>query len=201
MRTERGTLRVPSAAECLFAVTIGALGAQGRGVRAEREDAGLPRTYRSLAMRPQVVAAIEYRGDGSSALPGRGAVSRAVTVLYHYLRCRGIAAQIYASASSGTHSWRMRWWEYRGEPINDVPEHVRIFTAFGRGGPAGGAARMFAVVRLRGGPPPMLVPGRGAGRRGVAPGPRAALGDDGRDRGRGGRSMVRVRRGLCVWGR
>ncbi len=22
------------------------------------------------------------------------------------------------------------WVEYRGEPINDVPEHVRIFTAF-----------------------------------------------------------------------
>jgi hypothetical protein len=132
MRTERGTLRVPSAAECLLRVTI---------VRWTLKVAGYERTRQRIERRiasvpvigdgdPQVVAAIEYTvAMGAALFPGRAQCLERSLVLYDYLRCRGIAAQVRLGIQRYpfmAHAWV----EYRGEPINDVPEHVRIFTAF-----------------------------------------------------------------------
>jgi hypothetical protein len=79
---------------------------------------------------PLVVAAIEYAvAMGAALFPGRAQCLERSLVLYDYLRCRGISAQMRLGIQRYpfmAHAWV----EYRGEPINDVPEHVRIFTAF-----------------------------------------------------------------------
>lgn len=132
MRAERGALRVPSAAECLLRVTI---------VRWALKVAGYERTRQWIERRiaraavtgdgdAQVVAAIEYAvAFGAALFPGRAQCLERSLVLYDYLRCRGITAQMRLGIQRYpfmAHAWV----EYRGEPINDVPEHVRIFTAF-----------------------------------------------------------------------
>jgi len=132
MRAERGALRVPSAAECLLRVTV---------VRWALKVAGYERTRQRIERRiarvaaigdgdPRMVAAIEYAvAMGAALFPGRAQCLERSLVLYDYLRCRGIAAQMRLGIQRYpfmAHAWV----EYRGEPINDVPEHVRIFTAF-----------------------------------------------------------------------
>ena len=132
MRAERGALRVPSAAECLLRVTI---------VRWALKVAGYDRTRQRIERRiaravvagdgdPRTVAAVEYAvAMGAALFPGRAQCLERSLVLYDYLRCRGIAAQMRLGIQRYpfmAHAWV----EYRGEPINDVPEHVRIFTAF-----------------------------------------------------------------------
>jgi hypothetical protein len=132
MRSERGALRVPSAAECLLRVTI---------VRWALKVAGYEWTRRQIERRiaragvlddgdPRVVVAIEYAvAMGAALFPGRAQCLERSLVLYDYLRCRGIAAEMRLGIQRYpfmAHAWV----EYRGEPINDVPEHVRIFTAF-----------------------------------------------------------------------
>ena len=124
--------RVPSAAECLLRVTI---------VRWALKVAGYERTRQRIERRiarvavvgdgdPVVVAAIEYAvAMGAALFPGRAQCLERSLVLYDYLRCRGIAAEMRLGIQRYpfmAHAWV----EYRGEPINDVPEHVRIFTAF-----------------------------------------------------------------------
>ncbi len=125
-------MRVPSAAECLLRVTV---------VRWALKVAGYERTRQRIEHRiarvpvvgdgdPRVVAAIEYAvAMGAALFPGRAQCLERSLVLYDYLRCRGIAAQMRLGIQRYpfmAHAWV----EYRGEPINDVPEHVRIFTAF-----------------------------------------------------------------------
>jgi Transglutaminase-like superfamily len=132
MKAERGALRVPSAAECLLRVTI---------VRWALKVAGYDRTRQRIERRiarvavvgdgdPRVVAAIEYAvAMGAALFPGRAQCLERSLVLYDYLRSRGIAAEMRLGIQRYpfmAHAWV----EYRGEPINDVPEHVRIFTAF-----------------------------------------------------------------------
>jgi Transglutaminase-like superfamily len=132
MRAEHSALRVPSAAECLLRVTI---------VRWALKVAGYERTRQRIERRiarvavvgdgdPRVVTAIEYAvAMGAALFPGRAQCLERSLVLYDYLRCRGIAAEMRLGIQRYpfmAHAWV----EYRGEPINDVPEHVRIFTAF-----------------------------------------------------------------------
>ena len=133
MRAECSVLRVPSAAECLLRVAV---------VRWALKLAGYERTRSWVEHRiarvavvgdddPAVVAAVEYAvAMGAALFPGRAQCLERSLVLYDYLRCRGIAAQMRLGIQRYpfmAHAWV----EYRGEPINDVPEHVRIFTAFG----------------------------------------------------------------------
>jgi hypothetical protein len=132
MNPEDGVLRVPGAAECLLRVAL---------VRWALKIVGYERTRQRIERRiarvavvgdgdPRIVAAIEYAvAMGAALFPGRAQCLERSLVLYDYLRCRGIAAQMRLGVQRYpfiAHAWV----EYRGEPINDVPEHVRIFTAF-----------------------------------------------------------------------
>jgi hypothetical protein len=132
MRVERGGLRVPSAVECLLRVAV---------VRWALKLGGYERTRQRIERRiarvavvgdgdARVVAAIEYAvAMGAALFPGRAQCLERSLVLYDYLRCRGIVAEMRLGIQRYpfmAHAWV----EYRGEPINDVPEHVRIFTAF-----------------------------------------------------------------------
>jgi hypothetical protein len=132
MRRERGALRVPGVLECLWRVAI---------VRWALKLAGYERTRRWIERRiarvpvigdgdPPTVARVEYAvALGAALFPGRAQCLERSLVLYDYLRCRGISVQIRLGIQRYpfmAHAWV----EYRGETINDVPEHVRIFTAF-----------------------------------------------------------------------
>lgn len=125
------TSRVPWAAECLLRVAV---------VRAALKLAGYDRTRRWIDRRiarvavtgdgdPRIVAATEYAvAMGAAFFPGRAQCLERSLVLYDYLRRRGVAARMRLGVQRYpfmAHAWV----EYRGEPINDVPEHVRIFTA------------------------------------------------------------------------
>jgi hypothetical protein len=79
------------------------------------------------------VAAVEYRiAMGAAFFPGRAACLERSLALYCYLRSRGVAveyrlgARLYPFAAHA-------WIEYRGVPINDVPEHVTHFYPIGVG--------------------------------------------------------------------
>ena len=124
-------LRVPSTLECLLRVAV---------VRAALKLLGYDRTRRWIDRRiarvpvqgdgsPQVVAAAEYAvAMGAAFFPGRAQCLERSLVLYDYLRRHGISVQMRLGIQRYpfmAHAWV----EYRGVPINDVPEHVRIFTA------------------------------------------------------------------------
>ena len=124
-------LRVPSALESLVRVAV---------VRGALKVLGYDRTRRWIDRRlagvavvgdgsPPVVAAVEYAvAMGAAFFPGRAQCLERSLVLYDYLLCRGISVRMRLGVQRYpfmAHAWV----EYRGVPINDVPEHVRIFTA------------------------------------------------------------------------
>jgi hypothetical protein len=70
------------------------------------------------------VAAVERAVALAAALyPGRAFCLERSLALYHYLRRRGVHVRYQMGVQTypfGAHAWV----EYRGEVINDVPEHV-----------------------------------------------------------------------------
>jgi hypothetical protein len=84
---------------------------------------------------PVVVAAVEYKVALAAALyPGRALCLERSLTLYSYLRRRGVAVRYRMGVQMypfGAHAWV----EYRGQAINDVPEHVKQFRPVVKGTP------------------------------------------------------------------
>jgi len=108
------------------------------GLKLSLKVAGFERTWRWIREHaervervgdgdPSAVAATEYAVAMAAALyPGRAACLERSLTLYWHLRRRGIdvryrmGVQMYPFIAHA-------WVEYRGQPINDVPEHVKRF--------------------------------------------------------------------------
>jgi hypothetical protein len=73
------------------------------------------------------VARVEYVVAMAAALyPGEAACLQRSLLLYWYLRGSGVAVR-YRMGVQMYPFLAHAWVEHRGEPINDVPEHVRLF--------------------------------------------------------------------------
>jgi transglutaminase superfamily protein len=76
---------------------------------------------------PSVVAAVERAVALAAALyPGRALCLEQSLVLYYFLRRRAINATFRIGVQAypfAAHAWV----EYRGQPVNDVEEHVKWF--------------------------------------------------------------------------
>ena len=123
-------LRVPSVLVCGFMIFV---------VKMSLHMSGFGQTMRWIRKRveaiPEVasgdleaIKATEYAVAMAAALyPGRALCLERSLVLYHYLRrvgqpvtfCLGVQPFPFAAHA---------WVEYRNEPVNDVPEHVKWFT-------------------------------------------------------------------------
>jgi len=75
----------------------------------------------------EAVRATEYGVALAGALyPGRALCLEQSLVLYYLLRRQGIAVK-YCQGVQAHPLAAHAWVEYEGEPLNDVPEHVRHF--------------------------------------------------------------------------
>jgi hypothetical protein len=76
---------------------------------------------------PETVKAVEYAVAMAGALyPGRAKCLEQSLTLYYLLRRSGVAA-MYCQGVQPYPFQAHAWIEYRGEVINDVPEHARFF--------------------------------------------------------------------------
>lgn len=123
---------VPSVLRCLVLLA---------GVKLALAAAGFTRTLRwirersgSIApldeVRRDAIAATEHAVAMAAALyPGRAECLERSLALYYYLRRAGVAVEFRLGVQQipfAAHAWV----ECGGDPINDVPEHVRWFTPF-----------------------------------------------------------------------
>jgi hypothetical protein len=126
---KRPTLAVPSVPATLLrlAVLKAALAVRGfaRTWAWIQADAG--RASLAGDVDPQLVAGAEYVVAMAAALyPGHAACLERSLVLYWYLRRTGVPVE-YRMGVQMYPFLAHAWVEYRGTPINDVPEHVRLF--------------------------------------------------------------------------
>jgi Transglutaminase-like superfamily len=129
---EHSDFRTPSVLRCglmLFAVKaalrISGFGATMRWIRrrAERAIGATPASARALAAAEHSVAM------AGALYPGRALCLEQSLVLYDLLRQRGVAVRYCQGAQP--HPFEAHAWvEYRGKPINDIPEHVKRFARF-----------------------------------------------------------------------
>jgi hypothetical protein len=125
-----GGIEVPSVLRCGLLILA---------VKTSLKVAGFDRTRRWIrryAQRNELVdsgdtgaiAATEYAVAMAAAVyPGRAQCLERSLVLYYYLRRRGVAVQFLMGVQMYpfmAHAWV----EYQGVPINDVEEHVKLFT-------------------------------------------------------------------------
>src|SRR5882724_10572300 len=76
----------------------------------------------------EAVRAVERAVAMAGALfPGRALCLEQSLVLYYLLRRQGVAAR-YRHGVQAYPFEAHAWVEYRGYPLNDVPEHVALFT-------------------------------------------------------------------------
>jgi hypothetical protein len=76
---------------------------------------------------PETVKAVEYAVAMAGALyPGRAKCLEQSLTLYYVLRQHGVAAR-YCQGVQPYPFQAHAWIEYRGEVVNDVPEHARFF--------------------------------------------------------------------------
>jgi hypothetical protein len=76
----------------------------------------------------EVVRAAEHSVAMAGALyPGRALCLEQSLTLYYMLRRQGVAVN-YCQGVQPHPFAAHAWVEYRGEPINDIPEHVKWFT-------------------------------------------------------------------------
>lgn len=120
--------RLPSTLQC---------GCRLAAVRVALLTLGFDRTMQWIRRRvramPILQAPVEYvlAAERTVAMaaafyPGHAACLERSLVLYHLLRRKGIDVRYCQGVQPhpfGAHAWI----EYNGEPINDVPEHVRQF--------------------------------------------------------------------------
>ncbi|MGH7516868.1 MAG: lasso peptide biosynthesis B2 protein [Gemmatimonadales bacterium] len=97
----------------------------GRTIRwIQREVRGVPADASADA---DVVKAAEHAVAMAGALyPGRALCLEQSLVLYYLLRRQGVAVR-YCQGVQPYPFEGHAWIEYRGEPINDVGEHVKLF--------------------------------------------------------------------------
>jgi transglutaminase superfamily protein len=120
---------VPSVARCmlmLFALKL-ALGTAGfdRTIRWIRRRVESVST--GLAPGAGEIAAVEHSVAMAGALyPGRALCLEQSLVLYYVLRRSGLSVE-YCQGVQAHPFLAHAWVEHRGEPINDVPEHVKHF--------------------------------------------------------------------------
>jgi hypothetical protein len=76
----------------------------------------------------EMVTAAEHAVALAGALfPGRARCLEQSLVLYYVLRQQGVAVRYHQGIQP--HPFEAHaWLEYRGEPINDVAEHVKLFS-------------------------------------------------------------------------
>lgn len=122
-------LRVPSVPGAMLSIAV---------LKLSLAVAGFRRTWRWIQERTArvplasdvdaiSVRRVEYAVAMAAALyPGRAVCLERSLVLYWYLRRRGAAVQ-YRMGVQMYPFLAHAWVEHRGEPINDVPEHVRRF--------------------------------------------------------------------------
>lgn len=91
----------------------------------QREVRGVPATASADV---EAVKAAEHAVAMAGALyPGRALCLEQSLVLYYLLRRQGVAVR-YCQGVQPYPFAAHAWVEYRGEPINDVAEHVKWFT-------------------------------------------------------------------------
>jgi hypothetical protein len=128
--TEERAIEVPSVLRCGFmifalkmALKFGGLGLTIRWIR--RRVEALPE---ATAADPGGVTATEYAVALAGALyPGRALCLEQSLLLYYLLRLQGVAVK-YCQGVQPYPFAAHAWVEYRGEPINDLVEHVKHFT-------------------------------------------------------------------------
>ncbi len=128
LRAEAG-LRVPSALRCAamilsvrVALRVGGFAGVTNWIR--RRLHSLPATD---AVAGEAVTAIESVVATAAALyPGRALCLEQSLVLYYLLRRQGVAAKFRMGIQAhpfAAHAWV----EYRGQVLNDIPEHLKAF--------------------------------------------------------------------------
>jgi hypothetical protein len=125
----RRTVVTPSALRCglmiLATKTALQLWGFGRTLRFVRRRVERVDANETCCM--EVVRAVERAVAMAGALyPGRALCLEQSLVLYYLLRRQGVAVR-YCHGVQPYPFEAHAWIEYRGEPINDVPEHVRGF--------------------------------------------------------------------------
>lgn len=121
--------RVPSVPYCMLAILL---------VKLALKAVGFGRTLGWIRQRVEGVPLVEDVGvelargvERSVAIagalyPGRALCLEQSLVLYYVLRKGGVAAEFHIGAQA--HPFLAHAWvQHRGEPINDVAEHVRRF--------------------------------------------------------------------------
>jgi hypothetical protein len=88
------------------------------------------RVVAAMPASPEALGAADRSVALAGALyPGRALCLEQSLVLYYLLRRRGVAVEYCQGAQP--HPFQAHAWvEYRGEPINDIPEHVKRFARF-----------------------------------------------------------------------
>lgn len=128
LRAEAG-LRVPSVLRCAAmilamkgALRIGGFARVTNWIR--RRVHSLPAT---TAVTGEAVTATESAVATAAALyPGRALCLEQSLVLYYLLRRQGVAAKFRMGVQAhpfAAHAWV----EYRGQVLNDIPEHLKAF--------------------------------------------------------------------------
>jgi hypothetical protein len=104
---------------------------------------GFARTWRWMSVRAEaippmtdvnadLVARAEYAiATGAALYPGRAACLERSLVLYWWLRRAGVPVE-YRMGVQMYPFLAHAWVEFRGQVVNDVPEHVKLFRPFGR---------------------------------------------------------------------
>jgi hypothetical protein len=124
-------VKVPSVLWCACLITwikflLWALGFTG-AVAWIRTRVG--RVPQAVAASRAAVSSVEYAVATAGALyPGRAKCLEQSLVLYYLLRSQGIAVN-YRQGVQPYPFQAHAWIEYRGEVVNDIPEHARQFTA------------------------------------------------------------------------
>lgn len=125
----RAALAVPSVPATLLrlAVLKAALAVRGFARTWEWIQADARRTPTVAEVDPELVARAEYAVAMAAALyPGHAACLERSLVLYWYLRRNGVPVE-YRMGVQMYPFLAHAWVEWQGAPINDVPEHVRLF--------------------------------------------------------------------------
>jgi Transglutaminase-like superfamily len=127
--SERSGLRVPSVLRCGIAISL---------LKAALAIRGFEWTVNWIRRRTELmpsvqinnqeeVLAIEYAVAMAGALYlGRALCLEQSLVLYYFLRRRGVPAS-FRMGVSGVPFAAHAWVEYKGEPLNDVREHIQPF--------------------------------------------------------------------------
>lgn len=127
--------RPPSVLHCGFLIAavklmLGLRGFDATTLYIRRQVAQVPTAD---SQDDEMVKKTEYAVTMAAALyPGRALCLERSLVLYYLLKRRGILVT-YCQGVQPYPFLAHAWVEYRGQPINDVPEHVQLFARLPEG--------------------------------------------------------------------